>query len=706
MRKRSEPPESPEELREKIIGFGENSGRKSFYPELRERLFTLERFRSLLDQTHDAIFVTEVAGERVADVNQAACRMLECTRQQLMGLSIREISPALADLIAEARNGQVVTSLCGRSGHRVPVEATVAIGGGAAGRDAVIVARDVSERTRAEQAVERSRQGLARLAEASLSVMSRTDPEGLLQGLSEAALALTGARMTACGHGLLTGQPLLIGSARAPGVPVSPPGMLFQVIKGGVYMELLEGAESIRLTDEQLRAHPRWWGLPERHAPIRGLLGARLLGRSGRSVGMILATDKEGGDFSEEDESLLKQLATVASLALQHVEARISLEEADRRKNQFLAVLSHELRNPLAPIRNSLYVLDRAEPGGEQARRAQAVIDRQVAHMTRLVDDLLDVTRISRGKIQLQRETLDFADVTRRAAEDHLSAFLASGVELEIASPESPVRINGDRTRVAQVMGNLLQNAWRFTPSGGRVSVSVEVDETPGQAIARVRDTGAGIAPEMLPRLFEPFMQADTTLDRSKGGLGLGLALVKGLVEMHGGTVSVESEGLGRGAEFAVRFPLEAAQRVADAPRSLVPVGGARRVLVIEDNVDAAESLREVLEFGGHLVEVAHTGAAGIEGARAFRPDVILCDIGLPGMDGYDVARTIRSDPQLRDTTLVALTGYAAPDDVAKAREAGFDLHVAKPPSMQEIQQAVSLRNPERRAASLPSAGP
>jgi PAS domain S-box-containing protein len=688
---RSEPLETPEELREKIIGLGERSGRKSFYPELRERLSALERFRALLDQTHDAILVTEAAGELVADVNQAACRMLEGSRQQLMGLSVREISPDLADMIAAARGGQVMATLRGRGGRLVPVEATVAMRVGAAGRDAVVVARDVSERMRAEREVERSREGLARLAEASLSVMSRTDPEGMLQRVSEAALALTGARMAACGHGFVSGQPLLVGSARVPGAPLCPSGIPFQVVRGGVHMELIEGADAIRFTDEQLRAHARWWGLPEGHAPLRGLLGARLLDRSGRCNGMILATDKEGGDFTEEDESLLKQLATVASLALQHVEARISLEEADRRKNQFLAVLSHELRNPLAPIRNSLYVLEHAEPGGEQARRAQAVIDRQVAHMTRLVDDLLDVTRISRGKIQLRRETLDLADVTRRAAEDHLAAFVTSAVELEVAVPEEPVRISGDRTRVAQVIDNLLQNAVRFTQPGGRVSLSVEADATLGQAIARVRDTGAGIAPEILPHLFQPFTQADTTLARSKGGLGLGLALVKGLVELHGGRVSVASEGLGKGAEFEVRFALQAAASAREPPpRSTVPSGCPRRVLIIEDNVDAAESLREALEFGGHLVDVACTGTAGIEKARTFVPDVILCDIGLPGMDGYEVARAVRADAKLRGIRLVALTGYAAPDDVTKARESGFDRHLAKPPSLREIEEALA----------------
>jgi signal transduction histidine kinase len=271
---------------------------------------------------------------------------------------------------------------------------------------------------------------------------------------------------------------------------------------------------------------------------------------------MILVSDKAEGEFTEEDQVLLEQLGTVASLALQHVRARISLEESDRRKTDFLAMLSHELRNPLAPIRNSVFVLGHAAAGSEQARRAHSIIDRQVTQLTHLVDDLLDVTRISRGKVLLRREGVDLAEVVRRAVEDHRAGFASSSVELSAAIPDEPVLVHGDRTRLAQVMGNLLHNAVKFTPAGGAVAVSVETLAAVGQAVVRVRDTGCGIAPEVLPRVFEPFVQAEATLDRSRGGLGLGLALVRGIVELHGGTASVESRGTGLGAEFTVRFPL------------------------------------------------------------------------------------------------------------------------------------------------------
>ena len=361
-----------------------------------------------------------------------------------------------------------------------------------------------------------------------------------------------------------------------------------------------------------------------------------------------------------------------AEEALRKSEA--DLKEADRRKNEFLAMLSHELRNPLAPIRNSLTIMQRAVPGGDQARRAQQTIDRQTAHMTRLIDELLDVTRISRGKITLQRERLDLCDLVRRTAEDHRSLFAKEGVDLEVHTAAQPLWVDGDQTRLTQVLGNLLQNAAKFTARGGTASVSVEEDRAAGEALVRVRDTGVGVSAEMLAHVFEPFEQADKTLDRSGGGLGLGLTLVKSLVELHGGRVEGRSGGEGTGAEFMVRLPLERREvEPASAGPSVEPRPLRRqRVLVIEDNVDAAESLGDALKLDGYEVAVAFDGSQGIEKAREFGPDVVFCDIGLPGMDGYEVARAFRSDAALRGVLLAALTGYAGPEDQRRAAEAGF----------------------------------
>jgi two-component system CheB/CheR fusion protein len=375
-------------------------------------------------------------------------------------------------------------------------------------------------------------------------------------------------------------------------------------------------------------------------------------------------------------------------------EATERLEEMDRRKNEFLAVLSHELRNPLAPLRNSLYVLDKAAAGSERARRAQAVMERQVNHLTRLVEDLLDVSRIERGVIQLECEPLDFREVLRRSLEDYRALFAARRICLRLEGPEQPVWVNGDATRLAQAVGNLLHNAGKFTPEGGEVSV--ELLREPQEAALRVRDTGAGIAPEVLPRLFQPFTQADRSLDRKAGGLGLGLCVVKGIAELHGGRVGARSDGPGRGAEFTFRLPLvQEPNRAARSPAQRAR-SAPRRILVIEDNVDAAVSLKEALEQDAHEVALAFSGLEGLERAHTFAPAVILCDIGLPGMDGYEVARALRADPDLQGVGLVAVTGYASNEDQRKAAQAGFDWHLAKPPDLRSLEEIL---------AELPSRG-
>jgi two-component system CheB/CheR fusion protein len=370
-------------------------------------------------------------------------------------------------------------------------------------------------------------------------------------------------------------------------------------------------------------------------------------------------------------------------------EANAQLAEADRRKNDFLAMLSHELRNPLAPITNSLYVLEHATPGGVQARRAQAIIERQISQMTRLIEDLLDVTRVARGKAQLQREPLNLNELVLRTAEDHRGAFVDGGVDLHTVAATTEVWVNGDQTRLSQVIGNLLQNAVKFTPRGGSTVVSVERDLVRQQANVRVQDTGRGIAPEVRVHLFEPFTQADVTIDRRKGGLGLGLALVRGLVEMHGGSVTAASAGVDAGSTFTIALPLAPSGIVETLPGRVAMGNTSKRVLVVEDSQDAAESLREALEVGGHEVEVAYDGSQGIAKARVFHADAVICDIGLPELDGYAVARAIRADPTVYSVMLIALTGYAAPEDIAKAKQAGFDAHLAKPPTMEAVERVL-----------------
>jgi PAS domain S-box-containing protein len=363
-----------------------------------------------------------------------------------------------------------------------------------------------------------------------------------------------------------------------------------------------------------------------------------------------------------------------------------ALREADRAKSEFLALLSHELRNPLAPIRNSLYILERAPRDGEQAQLALATIERQFKLLTRLVDDLLEATRISRNAIRLRRQRLELGDLVRRAVDDHRFLFESEGKTVTLEPAPELLFLDADWDRLSQIVGNLLLNAAKFSGPGGATSVSVARDPDGGCASVRVVDDGIGIAPDIIERLFQPFTQADTTLDRGKGGLGLGLALVKGLVELHGGTVTARSDGAGRGAEFTLHLPLVPAEAAAPPPPATRAESPGRRVLIIEDNPDAATSLATLLEITGHEVSAALDGADGIAVARRFRPDVVLCDIGLPKMDGYEVARTLRADEAFRGTVLVALTGYALPDDAERAVRAGFDRHMAKPVKMEELE--------------------
>ena len=375
-----------------------------------------------------------------------------------------------------------------------------------------------------------------------------------------------------------------------------------------------------------------------------------------------------------------------------------ALREAGRKTDEFIAMLGHELRNPLAPIRNALHVLHLRGADPPTVAWAQEVAGRQVEHLTRLVDDLLDVSRIQRGKIELRPERVDLGQLVRRTGEDHRKLLEAAGLTLAVEVPPGPVWVRGDPTRLSQVVGNLLNNAAKFSDPGGRVAVRVEADEGGRRAAVTVRDTGIGIEADMLPRVWETFAQADRSIHRSRGGLGLGLALVKGLVELHGGTVQAASAGPGRGAEFTFWLPLEQdAAALGASPADLPHAGRALRVLIVEDNRDAAETLRVFLELSGHEVMVAHTGLEGLEAARNLRPGVVLCDLGLPGLDGYGVARALRADPATVQARLIAVSGYGQEEDQRRCREAGFDLHMTKP------VDPVSLR---RLLASLPGGEP
>lgn len=367
-----------------------------------------------------------------------------------------------------------------------------------------------------------------------------------------------------------------------------------------------------------------------------------------------------------------------------------ALKEQDRRKDEFLATLAHELRNPLAPIRTGIQVL-RARPTESEAADILAMMDRQAGHLAHLVDDLMDVARVTSGKIKLRRAALDLRAVVTNAVEATRPVVQAASHALATSLPGAPLPVDGDATRLVQVLTNLITNAAKYTEPGGRITVAAEADG--GEAVVRVSDSGIGIPPEALPTVFDMFAQAGAALHRSQGGIGIGLTLVKRLVEMHGGSVTAESPGADQGSTFTVRLPVVSAASglVEDATR-LAVAGAAQplRVLVVDDNTDGAASLALLLRLGGHASCTAHSGLEGIEAAKEFRPDIIFLDIGLPGMSGHEVAAQLRRDRAFDRTKIVALTGWGSEEDRRKSREAGCDEHLTKPVDADEVKAVLA----------------
>jgi signal transduction histidine kinase/DNA-binding response OmpR family regulator len=406
----------------------------------------------------------------------------------------------------------------------------------------------------------------------------------------------------------------------------------------------------------------------------------------GRTLGaLLLAMGPSGRLYDASQRALAEDLAGRAALALDNARLYRDIQEEDRRKNEFLAMLAHELRNPLAPIRNAAQVLHLAGLGPQQQQWARGVIERQVQQLTRLVDDLLDVSRITRGKINLKKESVDVAAVVGRAVEISRPLIDQRKHTLHLAQPPEPLRAVVDPVRLAQVLANLLNNAAKYTEEGGTIWLTVE--RAGDELVFRVRDTGIGIQPELLPQIFNLFTQASRSLDRSQGGLGIGLTLARRLVEMHGGSLQAFSAGTNQGSEFVVRLPVLSELPPPPSSESPPPTSAASfRVLVVDDNVDAAESLALLLRTMGQVVQTAFDGPAALEAAEAFGPDVVLLDIGLPGMDGYEVAQELRRRG-LGDVVLVALTGYGQQQDLARARAAGFDHHLVKPADISRLPE-------------------
>jgi len=420
-----------------------------------------------------------------------------------------------------------------------------------------------------------------------------------------------------------------------------------------------------------------------------------------QSFDKVRALDGGADSYLTEPIEPAELVANVRALLRLH-RAEEALRDADRRKDQFLATLAHELRNPLAPIRNAVELMDPRHQANDAAvRDARMIARRQVEHLSRLVDDLLDVSRITHGKISLQIEDVDIAAAVAVAVEANQPAIAKKRHTLRVSVPEQAGTFRGDSIRIAQVISNLLSNATKYTPEGGEIDL--DVTQTNGGVAIRVRDNGIGIPPNELSDVFNLFMQSEDSLARSEGGLGIGLSLAKTLSELHGGTIEAYSPGVGMGSEFVVTLPAilpldkiappTGTQSVDEAMHTSASgnaPGVRRRVMVVDDSVDGAESMSILLEMLGHEVRVLYDGAAALTAAPEFKPEVVLLDIGLPGIDGYQVARGLRAEPVTAGALLIALTGYGQDSDRQRTRDAGFDHHLVKPASLDDIERVIA----------------
>ncbi|MFO0900336.1 MAG: PAS domain S-box protein [Pirellulales bacterium] len=615
---------------------------------------------------------------------------------------------AIAELTAWGRSRPYEKEYLRKDGSRVPVIVGGALFEGSQ-REGVSFVLDISDRKRSEEErarllnAERQRMTrLLKLSEAATAINREDTIESILAagaglaanviGAHQAGASMTiGQQWSKASHALSLSEKY----AAWREYDVRPDGT-------GIYGIVSRENRPLRLTDSELQEHSAYRDARperERQPPLRGLLAAPLIGRDGGNLGVIQLSDKFEGDFTEEDEALLLQMAQVIALALEKAHLYQEMQEADTRKDEFLATLAHELRNPLAAVSAGVQLLHL--PGArDDFEWTIGLIDDQIKQLARLVDDLLDVSRITRGKIQLRLETVDFRQTAERSVGVVQPIFDERRHRLYVELEPRPLLLEADPARLEQILVNLLTNAAKYTDEGGQVWLSAQI--AGNELVIRVRDTGIGIPPEMLPRVFDLFAQADQTLDRARGGLGIGLTLVRRLTEMHGGSVAVSSHGVGRGSEFSVRLPL--APQITSSgwfPRLNLdtPPPEPTTILIVEDHPDIARGAARFLEQCSHTVHVAHDGPRGLQLAAQVTPQVVMLDIGLPGMSGYEVAAAIRAHERLRHCLLIAVTGYGQEQDRQQSRAAGFNYHLVKPVDFQLLQQLIGQWQANQRAA-------
>jgi PAS domain S-box-containing protein len=691
-----------------LISDGRTVGLVVVFRDVSQRQQVEEQVRfqaRLLDTVGQAAVATDPEG-RIIYWNRFAETLYGWSREEAQGRDITEVvvAPAAVEQAAvvmqrlragQSWSGEIMVRR--RDGTIFPafVTDTPVIDGQGELRAIIGVSTDISQRKRLEE-------GLRFLGDASATLTALVDYESTLQKVASLAVPYFAdwcAVDLAEGSGLLRRvavahvDPAKVRLAQEleqnyPPDPQAPRGA-YHVMKTGAPEMMAEIPDTLLVQAAR----------DDRHLCLLRELGLRSymcvpLQTRGKTLGVISFVAAESGKtYTPGDLAFAVELAQRAAIAIENAQLYSSLREADRLKDEFLAMLAHELRNPLAPIRNALHIMKQPAANGAVLGQSRDMAERQVQHMARLLDDLLDVSRISRGKIELRKDLLDLASVLNRTAEAVRPLIEERGHEFSIALPAGPLRVEGDATRLEQVMTNLLNNAAKYTDPGGRIALSASREGS--EIVLRVKDTGIGIAPDMLPRVFDLFVQAERRLDRSQGGVGIGLTLVRKLVELHGGSVEARSEGHGRGSEFVVRLPAPAAdarggQTGAEDGGRPAPALARHRVLVVDDNVDAADSLAMILRLSGQEVRLAYDGPTALLTAQAFRPQVILLDIGMPGMDGYEVARRLREDPRLKPVLLVAMTGWGQEEDRRRSFLAGFDHHLVKPAEPDVLQRLLA----------------
>jgi PAS domain S-box-containing protein len=678
------------------------------------------RLAAIVESSDDAIISKTLEG-RIVTWNRGAQRVFGYTTEEAVGKLVTMLIPEERRgeedvILGRLRRGEPIehyeTVRVTKDGRRIDVSLTVSPIRDGSGRliGASKVARDVTARRQSEQALVALKDELAgqladvrRLQEMSIRLSASLETRPIMEETLRTALAVGGAD-----RGMLT---LCVGDESRPTVGTAvgfDDGFLKRLdampLGGACGTAFLERR---RVVVEDVETDPLFVGFRElaRDYDFRAVHSLPLLTRSGDCLGTLSIHYREPRRPSDRELHLIDLCVRQAVDCLENARLYEALREADRRKDEFLATLAHELRNPLAPIGNALHILrlsGELTPAGERVRE---IMERQLNQMVRLVDDLLEVSRITRGKIELRRESVDLAAVVRTAIETCQPQLEAAGHRLAVDLPSEPLLLPADPLRLSQVVGNLLSNAAKYTEAGGRIDVSVRRDGN--RAVLVVRDSGIGIPREMLRRVFDMFAQIDKSSRRSQGGLGIGLALAKSLVQMHGGRIEARSEGTGRGSEFIVTLPISAdAPVAAEGAKPSTPAAPTirplppRKILVVDDVATAVFTLGKLLEKMGQSVRTASDVKTALEIARAERPDVIISDIAMPEVDGYEFARRLRNEPSLRGAVLVALTGYGQETDRRQTRDAGFDFHLVKPVSLDALRD-VLLQAAVVRAAGV-----